>query len=225
MTPTEWSALRLSMLVGVCSVALTLPPAAVLAHLLAHARFRGRSLVETLLLLPLVLPPVVTGYYLLVLFGPRHGPLGGVLDALGIEVLFTWRGAVLAAAVVSFPLAYRACRVAFEEVDPRLVALSRTLGAGPVDSFTTISVPLARRGILAGAVLVFVRSMGEFGATMVLAGNVAGETQTLPLLIWTEFSRPGSTSNVAWLSFVALLMGLAALWAIEGLVRRDGGRS
>lgn len=218
MTGADWEALRLSAFVGVLAVVLVMPFAAGIAWWLTRREFRGRAVVETALLLPLVLPPVITGYALLVLLG-RSGPLGGLLDAIGLPVVFTWRACVIAAAVMAFPLAYRACRTAFEEIDPRLIGAARTLGAGRWDVFRTIVLPLAKRGVVAGAVLAFARSVGEFGATIVLAGNVAGETRTLPLAVFQEVQTDGPAA--AW-PLAVLCTGLAggALIASEWLVRR-----
>lgn len=214
----EWEALRLSALVGLGATACVLPPAAMLGHLFATRSFRGKALADTLLLLPLVLPPVVTGYGLLVLFG-RRGPLGPWLDAVGMPVVFTWRGCVVASAVMAFPLAYRACRTAFEAVDPRLPAQARTLGASRVDAFLSVTVPLARGGLLAAAVLAFARSVGEFGATIVLAGNVEGETRTLPVAVFSEIQSRGHEG--AWrLASLCVLLAVGALVASEALARR-----
>jgi molybdate transport system permease protein len=219
LSPGEWEALRLSAGVGLVATVLVLPPAAVLGHLFATRRFRGKAFVETLLLLPLVLPPVVTGYGLLVLFG-RRGPLGSWLDALGLPVVFTWRGCVLASAVMAFPLAYRACRTAFESVDLRLPLLARTLGASPLDAFLSVTVPLARGGLLAAGVLAFARSVGEFGATIVLAGNVEGETRTLPVAIFSEIQGRGPEDS--WrLAILCVLLAVGALAASEMLARRN----
>ena len=217
-TAGEWEALRLSLLVGLAATLLVLPPAAVLGHLLATRAFRGKAAVETLLLLPLVLPPVVTGYLLLVLLG-RRGPLGPWLDAVGLPVVFTWRGCVAASAVMAFPLAYRACRTAFEAVDRRLAAQARTLGASRLDAFLTVTVPLARGGLLAAAVLAFARSVGEFGATIVLAGNVEGETRTLPVAVFSEIQARGPEGS--WrLAGLSILLAVGALAASEFLARR-----
>jgi len=219
VSPAEWQAVRLSALVGAASVLLAVPPAALLAYWLVGARFRGKVLLEAFLLTPLVLPPVVTGLVLLEVFG-ASGPLGAPLAALGLEVPFTLRGAVLAAAVMAFPLAYRAARVAFEAVDGELVGIARTLGANRIDAFFSVSLPLARGGLLAACVLAFVRSIGEFGATMVLAGNVSGETRTLPLQVYTAFQM-GDDRAVLHLSVVAVLLALAGLATIEVLGRRE----
>lgn len=218
LNDTEWEALRLSALVGVGATALVMPPAIVLGRVLAVASFRGKAIVETVLLLPLVLPPVVTGYGLLVLLG-RRGPLGPLLDAFGIPVVFTWRACVIASAVMAFPLAYRACRTAFESVDARLPAVARTLGASRIDAFVSVTLPLARRGVLAAAVLAFARSVGEFGATIVLAGNVEGETRTLPVAVFQEVQSRGP-EGVWRLALLCALLAGGALVASEILARR-----
>jgi molybdate transport system permease protein len=218
-TAAEWTALRLSALVGLAAVVLVLPPAALAGHLLATRTFRGKALVETLLLLPLVLPPVVTGYALLVLFGHR-GPLGGALASLGVPVVFTWRGCVVASAVMSFPLAYRACRTAFEGVDPRLAGVARTLGASRLDAFATVTLPLAKGGLLAAAVLAFARSVGEFGATIVLAGNIEGETRTLPVAVFQQIQSAGG-EGVVRLAALSVVLAVGALAASEVLARRS----
>jgi len=215
----EWEALRLSALVGLAAVALALPPAVVLGHVVARRTFRGKALLDAILLMPLVLPPVVTGYALLLLFG-RRGLLGPVLAALGVDVVFTWRGAVVASAVMGFPLAYRACRLAFESVDPRLEGAARTLGASRVEAFLRVTLPLARGGVVAGAVLAFARSLGEFGATMVLAGNVAGETRTLPIAVWGVLQEPGGPAAAWRLALLAGVLATGALLAGEVLARR-----
>jgi molybdate transport system permease protein len=213
----NWEALRLSALVGIGATLLVMPPAILLGRLLAVSRFRGKAFVETALLLPLVLPPVVTGYALLVLFG-RHGPFGSTLAALGFPVVFTWRACVIASAVMAFPLAYRACRAAFETVDPRLPAAARTLGASRVDAFLTVTLPLARPGVLAGTVLAYARSVGEFGATIVLAGNIEGETRTLPVAVFQEIQSRG-TEGVWQPALLCVLLATGALVASELLAR------
>lgn len=218
LSDPEWEALKLSALVGVGATVVVMPPAIVLGRVLSTATFRGKALVETALLLPLVLPPVVTGYALLVLLG-RRGPFGPALEALGMPVVFTWRACVVASAVMAFPLAYRACRTAFETVDPRLPAVARTLGASRLDAFATVTLPLARGGVLAGAVLAFARSVGEFGATIVLAGNVEGETRTLPVAVFQEIQSAGS-EGVWRLAALCVLLAVGALVVSEVLARR-----
>lgn len=217
-TPDEWEALRLSALIGLGAVGVCLPPAVLLGYVLATRTFRGKAFVEAVALLPLVLPPVVTGYALLLVFG-RRGPLGALLADLGLPVVFTWRACVIASAVMAFPLAYRVCRTAFEGVDRRLVGVARTLGASRLDAFRTVSLPLARRGVLAGAVLAFARSVGEFGATVVLAGSVAGETRTLPLAVFAEVQARGP-EGVWRLALLSAVLAVGALVASEALVRR-----
>jgi molybdate transport system permease protein len=218
LNAAEWEALRLSALVGLGATMVVMPPAILLGRVLAVTSFRWKALVETVLLLPLVLPPVVTGYALLVLLG-RRGPLGPLLEALGVPVVFTWRACVVASAVMAFPLAYRACRTAFEAVDPRLPAIARTLGASRVDAFFTVTLPLARGGVLAAMVLAFARSVGEFGATIVLAGNIEGETRTLPVAVFQEIQSEGA-EGVWRLAVLCVLLAAFALIASEVLARR-----
>ncbi|MBI1314686.1 molybdate ABC transporter permease subunit [bacterium] len=224
LSADEFAALRVSCLVASTAVALSLPFGVVLGWLLARGRFRGKSLVEALINLPLVLPPVVTGYLLLRLFG-RNGPLGGFMeDWLGIRLVFDWKGAALASAVVAFPLMVRAIRVAFVSVDSRLEQAARTLGAGPWDTFFTISLPLARHGLTAGCVLAFARSMGEFGATIMIAGSIPGETRTIPLFIYIQLESPGGIEQSQSIVVVSVLVSTAALIAGEFLERRSRTR-
>lgn len=211
------SALVLSLLVGTLATLLALPPAIALGWLFARKSFPGKTLLETALLLPLVLTPVVTGWGLLLLFG-RSGLFGRTLADADMPIAFTFAGAVLACAVMGFPLAFRACRLSFEQVDPRLESVARTLGASNARTFFAISLPLARGGVVAAAVLAFARCLGEFGATMVFAGNVPGETQTLPLLVYTLLQTPDGF-DAAWkpalasvaIAFVLLAAGERAL--------------
>ncbi len=220
LTADEWSAVRLSLLVATTATILSLPFAVALGHLLARRQFPGKSLVETLINLPLVLPPVVTGYLLLLTFG-RRGWVGGSLDEwFGIQVVFTWKGAALASAVMAFPLMVRAICLAFAEVDVRLEQVARTLGAGRVDTFFAVSLPLARRGVIAGAVLAFARSIGEFGATIMIAGNIPGETQTIPLYVYTLINSPGGIERSGRIVVVSIVIAAAALVAAEYLDRR-----
>jgi len=222
-TDAEWSAIRLSLLVSLTATAASLPLGIALGRLLARRSFPGKSLVETALSLPLVLPPVVTGYLLLVLFG-RRGPLGACLESwFGLGIVFTWQGAALASAVMAFPLMVRSIRIAFAGVNPRLELAARTLGAGPMETFVRVSLPLARRGVIAGAVLGFARSLGEFGATVMIAGNMPGETQTIPLYIYSQANAPGGIEESVRLVVACIVIAAAALAVSEYLER--SGRS
>jgi molybdate transport system permease protein len=201
---------------------MSLPLGIVLGWLLARKRFFGKAVLETIINLPLVLPPVVTGYLLLVAFG-RRGLLGQYLeDWFGLRLVFDWRGAALAAAVVSFPLMVRAIRIAFTSVDPRLEQAARTLGAGPVDAFFTITLPLARHGVVAGSVLAFARSLGECGATVMIAGNIPGETRTIPLYIYNQLEIPGGIDRSLSIVMFSIFIAAAALAVGEWLDRRGG---
>lgn len=209
LTPDEWQALGLSLRVGLIAVAAALPFALALAWLLSRKRFPGRVLLESLLFLPLILPPVVTGYALLALFG-THGPLGELLGAFGIVVAFRWTGAVIAAAVMGFPLLVLSIRAAFDGVDRRLEAAAQTLGAGAWRRFATVTLPLSMRGIVAGCVLAFARAFGEFGATISFVSNIPGETRTLPIAIYELLNAPGGMPGVQRLALVSLLVALIA---------------
>lgn len=209
LSPQDWDALALSLRVAVLAVVLSLPVALGLAWLLSRKRFPGRLLVESLLFLPLILPPVVTGYALLALLG-RNGTLGRLLGELGIVFAFRWTGAVIAAAVMGFPLLVLSIRVAFDGVDRRLEAAAETLGARAWRRFVTITLPLSLRGIAAGCVLAFARAFGEFGATISFVSNIPGETRTLPIAIYELLNVPGGMSGVQRLSLVALLVAVAA---------------
>jgi molybdate transport system permease protein len=220
LTTAEWSAVRLSLQVALVATLASLPAGVWLGHTLARNQFWGKSVVETALSLPLVLPPVVTGYLLLVLFG-RRGWIGRPLNEwFGIEVAFTWKAAALASAVMAFPLMVRAIRVAFGEVDRNLELAARTLGAGRVETFFRITMPLARRGIVAGAILAFARSLGEFGATIMVAANLPGETQTMPLLIYSQTNSPGGMEESVRLVIVAVILAASVLVVAEWLERR-----
>ena len=223
-TDLELEAIRLSLRVAFWSVACSLPVAIAVAWLLARTRFPGKILLDGLVHLPLVVPPVVVGFLLLVLFG-RRGPIGGWLyDTFGITIIFTWKGAALAAAVMAFPLMVRAIRLSLEAVDRRLEAAARTLGASPFDVFMTVTLPLMTPGILAGVVLAFARSLGEFGATIVFVGNIPGETRTIPIAIYTLTQQPDGDIAALRLSIIALALALAALIASEALARRIHAR-
>lgn len=217
----EWQALKLTLLVSATAVASGLPVAIGIGWLLARRQFPGKFLLETVVNFPLVLPPVVTGYLLLVFFG-RNGWAGGWLEqTLGLRLVFDWKGAALASAVVSFPLMVRPIRQAFHAVDVQLLHAARTLGAGPWDVFWSVLLPLARPGILSGGILAFARSMGEFGATIMIAGNIPGETRTIPLLIYSHLETPGGEQAVSRLVIVSILVSAAALMAGNYLERRS----
>ena len=223
-TTAEMSALRLSLLVGLVATLLALVPGAALAWWLARGSGPARTVVSGLVSMPLVLPPVVVGYFLLLLFGPR-GPLGGVTEALlGHALPFTWVAAAVAATVMGFPLMVMALRQAFESVDENLEQAAATLGAPPLRVFWTVTLPLSRGGLVAGSSLCFARSLGEFGATVTLAGNIMGETRTLPLAIWTALQSPGGEA-VAWrLTWICVGLSLgAALLSAVLLRKRRGG--
>jgi molybdate transport system permease protein len=220
----EWAIIALSLKVSLVAVALTLPPAYALAWLLARRSFPGRVLLDAAVHLPLVLPPVVTGWLLLVLFG-RTGPIGAWLDeTFGLVLVFRWTGAALAAAVMALPLMVRAMRLSIEAVDRRLIGAARTLGATPWRAFLTITLPLSLPGILAGTMLGFARSLGEFGATITFASNIPGETRTLPLAIYSGLQLPGCEEAVTRLAIISVVLSVAALLASEMLVRRSHGR-
>jgi len=224
LSPEDWQALALSLRVAFLSVVLSLPVALALAWVLSRKRFLGRTLVEALLFLPLILPQVVTGYALLALLG-RNAPVGGMLADIGIVFAFRWTGAVIAAAVMGFPLLVLSIRVAFDGVDRRLEAAAETLGAGAWRRFSTITLPLSLRGLAAGCVLAFARAFGEFGATISFVSNIPGETRTLPIAIYELLNVPGGMPGVQRLSLVALLVALAAAASatlIAGCVLRRG---
>jgi molybdate transport system permease protein len=218
MSPAEWQIVRFTLEVSTLATALILPPGLLVAWLLARHRWPGRSLVETLVALPLVMPPVATGLLLLRLVG-RRGPLGRWLDRIDLDVVFTWRGVVLAIAVMSFPLLVRGARAAFEEVDPQLERMARTLGAGQPRVFLTVTLPLAARGILGGTLLAFARAIGEFGATVVVAGNIPGRTTTLSLAIY-QLIQLGRDDDAFRLLGVAAVIAFAAVWLHEAVLRR-----
>ena len=219
LTAEEWSAIALSLQVAVTATLVSLPFGIGLSYLLARRQFWGKSLIETFLSLPLVLPPVVTGYLLLVLLG-RRGWIGSTLDQwFGVHVVFTWKAAAFASAVMAFPLMVRSLRVAFAGIDQRLELAARTLGAGRIETFLRISLPLARRGVLAGAVLAFARGVGEFGATVMVAGNLPGETQTIPLLIYTQANAPGGIEQSVRLVVACMMIAVVALGISESLER------
>jgi molybdate transport system permease protein len=222
LSAEEWDILLLSMKVSGVAVLACLPLAFGLAWLLARVRFPGRILIDALVHLPLVLPPVVTGWLLLLAFG-NAGPAGRWFeDVLGISFMFRWTGAALAAAVMALPLMVRAMRLSIEAVDRRLEAAAETLGASRTHVFATITLPLALPGLLAGMVLGFARSLGEFGATITFVSNIPGETRTLPIAIYSALQVPGSDNVVTRLALISVALSLGALLASEVLVRRSG---
>jgi len=225
LSPDEWTVIGLSLKVAIVGVTATLPIAFGLAYLLARGRFPGRILLDAIVHLPLVLPPVVTGWLLLIAFG-RAGPVGGWLDRwFGVTLMFRWTGAALAAAVMALPLMVRAMRLSIEAVDRRLEGAARSLGAGRWRTFATITLPLSLPGIFAGLVLGFARSIGEFGATISFVSNIPGQTRTLPIAIYTALQLPDGESAVVRLACVSVALSLAALIASEWLVRRQNGRA
>ncbi len=220
LNSAELDALRLSLEVAARSVAFSLPLAILAAWVLTRTRFFGRMLFDAFVHLPLVLPPVAVGYVLLLLFGTR-GPIGGWLRAhFGIELAFTTAGAALATAVMSFPLLVRAIRLSLDNVDPGLEAAARTLGAGAVDRFFSVTLPLMLPGVLAGAVTAFAAGLGEFGAVITFAANVPGVTRTLPLALYTAMQSPDGDALALHLAGLSFLLGFAGLLAAELLVRR-----
>ncbi|WP_404480844.1 molybdate ABC transporter permease subunit [Novosphingobium sp. BL-52-GroH] len=222
LSPAEWEVLILSLKVSAVAIVLALPVAFALAWVLARWRFPGKVLLDAAVHLPLVLPPVVTGWLLLIALGP-NAPLGGFLErTLGVGFVFRWTGAALAAAVMALPLMVRAMRLSLEAVDRRLESAARTLGAGPWRTFAAVTLPLSANGILAALVLGLARSVGEFGATITFASNIPGETQTLPLAIYSALQMPGSDIQVARLAGLSILLSVAALVLSEWLARRSG---
>ena len=219
MTAAEWQALSLSLRVSLVATLAALPLGLLIAAWLARSASRLRWLVDALVQIPLVLPPLVTGYLLLLLLG-RRGPLGQLLAPLGLDFAFNWKGAALAAAVVSFPLLVRAAQVAFAAVDPRLPLAARSLGASRLDCFFTVTLPLARRGILAGLLLAFTRGFGEFGATIVLASNIPGETRTVPLAIYSLIESADGEAAAGRLVLVCVAVSLAAMLGVQLLQPR-----
>lgn len=214
-----WGIVWLSLKIAGVAVLATLPIAFGCAWLLARRRFPGRIVLDALVHLPLVLPPVVTGWMLLLAFG-ANGPVGRLLAEFGMTVMFRWTGAAIAVGIMALPLMVRAIRLSLEAVDPRLEGAARTLGAGPWRTFFTITLPLATPGVLAGAVLGFARSIGEFGATITFVSNIPGETETLPLAIYAALQVPGSDGMVVKLAAISVALALGALIASELLARR-----
>ncbi len=224
LTALEWEALRLSLRVAVVAVLFSLPLGVVAAWVLARRQFVGKELLNGLIHLPMIVPPVVIGYVLLIVLG-RRGAVGGWLfDTFGISFAFNWKGAAVAAAVMAFPLMVRAIRLSMEAVDERLEDAARTLGANPFWVFVTITLPLVLPGILTGAILAFARSLGEFGATITFVANIPGETRTLPLALYTLTQTPGGEDAALRLIAISVVLALAALIASEALARRVAAR-
>jgi molybdate transport system permease protein len=220
LSPSEIEALHLSLSVAARSVVFSLPLAIALAWVLTRRRFVGHTLLDAFVHLPLVLPPVVIGYLLLVLFGTR-GPIGSWLQrTAGIELIFTRNGAALATAVMSFPLMVRAMRISLENVDAGLEEAARTLGARAIDRFATITLPLMLPGVLAGAITAFSASLGEFGAVITFVSNIPGETRTLPLALYSALQSPGGDAAAARLAGISVVLGLSGLLLSEWFARR-----
>lgn len=220
LSPEDWTAILLSLRVASVATLASLPLGIALAYILARCRFPGRTLLDGIIHLPLVMPPVVTGYLLLLSFG-RKGPVGGFLDqCCGLVFSFRWTGAALAAAVMGLPLMVRAIRLTLENMDRRLEQAAGTLGARPIFVFATVTLPLAAPGILAGSILSFAKALGEFGATITFVSNIPGETQTIPAAIYTFTQVPGGDANALRLTAVSIAISLVALVASEILARR-----
>ncbi|RWM78831.1 MAG: molybdate ABC transporter permease subunit [Mesorhizobium sp.] len=224
LTPDEWNAIRLSVKVATVAMIASLPPGILIALVLARGQFWGKTLLNGLVHLPLILPPVVIGYLLLLSFG-RRGPAGAFLaEHFGIVFSFRWTGAALACAVMGFPLMVRAIRLSIEAVDRRIEAAAGTLGANPLWVFGTITLPLILPGLITGAILSFAKAMGEFGATITFVSNIPNETQTLPSAIYTFTQVPGGDAGALRLTLISIVISMAALVASEVLARRVGKR-
>jgi molybdate transport system permease protein len=224
LSPQDWVAIQLSLRIAVVATLVSLPIGIAMAYVLARKDFWGKSLLDAIVHLPLVLPPVVTGYLLLITFG-RRAPVGAYLaDHFGIVFSFRWTGAALACGVMAFPLLVRAIRLSIEAIDRRLEDAAATLGANPVWLFTTITLPLALPGIIAGMMLAFARALGEFGATITFVSNIPGETQTISAAIYTLTQVPGGDRAALQLVVVAIVISVAALMASEWFARRAGAR-
>jgi molybdate transport system permease protein len=224
LTPDEWTAIELSLRIAIVATVVSLPFGLAIAWLLARKDFWGKSVVDGVVHLPLVLPPVVTGYLLLISFG-RKGPIGSFLDhAFGIVFSFRWTGAALACGVMGFPLLVRAIRLSLESIDRKLEDAAATLGASRLWVFATVTLPLALPGVIAGMVLCFAKALGEFGATITFVSNIPGETQTLSAAIYTYTNVPGGDAAAGRLVLVAIALALAALIASEWFARRAGMR-
>lgn len=222
--PEEWQAVALSLKVSFWATLISLPLGVFVAYALARWQFRGKHILNGLVLLPLILPPVVTGYLLLLTFG-RRGPVGGWLEeTFGLVLAFRWTGAVLAASIMAFPLMVRAIRLGIEAVDPKLEDAAATLGASRLWVFATVTLPLILPGLITGAVLAFAKAMGEFGATITFVSNIPGQTQTLPTAVYTLLQVPGDEGPALRLVLVSVIVAMAALLASELLARRAARR-
>ncbi|MEQ9240987.1 molybdate ABC transporter permease subunit [Roseovarius indicus] len=221
--PEEWQAVALSLKVSFWATLVGLPIGVFTAYALARWRFPGKQVVNGLVHLPLILPPVVTGYLLLLTFGTT-GPVGGVLEKIGIVFAFRWTGAALAAGVMAFPLMVRAIRLSIEAVDPKLEEAAATLGASRVWVFVTVTLPLILPGVLAGAILAFAKAMGEFGATITFVSNIPGQTQTLPSAVYAFLQVPGGEGPAMRLVIVSVVIALGALLLSEVVARRAAAR-
>ncbi|UWQ39481.1 molybdate ABC transporter permease subunit (plasmid) [Leisingera aquaemixtae] len=222
--PQEWQAVMLSLRVSLWATLAALPLAVFVAYALARWRFPGKQIVNSLVHLPLILPPVVTGYLLLMVFGTK-GPVGGALQPIGIVFAFRWTGAALAAAIMAFPLMVRAIRLSVEAVDPKLEQAAATLGASRVLCFATVTLPMILPGLIAGTVLGFAKAMGEFGATITFVSSIPGQTQTLPSAIYTFLQVPGGEAAALRLTLVSIAIALSALLFSELLARRAAERA
>lgn len=219
LSAEEWTAIELSLRVALVATLASLPFGVLIAYVLARGRFWGKSLLNGLVHLPLILPPVVTGYILLILFG-RRGPVGAFLDqSLGIVLSFRWTGAALACAVMGFPLMVRSIRLSIEAVDAKLEEAAGTLGASPIFVFLTVTLPLILPGVIAGMILAFAKAMGEFGATITFVSNIPGETQTLSAAIYTFTQVPGGDAGALRLTLIAIAISMTALLVSEWLAR------
>jgi molybdate transport system permease protein len=224
LSPDEWTAVHLSLRVATVAMLASLPVGIAVAYLLARGRFPGKSIVDGIVFLPLILPPVVTGYLLLLSFG-RRGPIGAFLDQhFGIVFSFRWTGAALACAVMAFPLLVRSIRLSIEAVDRKLEEAAGTLGANPLWVFLFVTLPLILPGIIAGMILCFAKAMGEFGATITFVSNIPGETQTLPSAIYTFTQIPGGESGAMRLTLVSIVISMGAVMVSELIARRVGRR-
>ncbi|RED11240.1 molybdate ABC transporter permease subunit [Pontivivens insulae] len=221
--PQEWQAVALSLKVSFWATLLALPLGVLAAYALSRWTFPGRNLLNGLVHLPLILPPVVTGYLLLITFGPQ-APAGQFLEWIGLPVAFRWTGAALAAAVMAFPLMVRAIRLSLDAVDPKLEEAASTLGASPIRVFITITLPLIAPGIVAGGILAFAKAMGEFGATITFVSNIPGETRTLPTAVYTFLQVPGGEGSAVRLVIISIIIAMAALLLSEWVSRRLADR-